>query len=223
MKDASTLFKIFKVRMSRYLDTSTEAQMAQIMVQYGRPSRFFSKGICTVVLWQDYYGKGNLRKFCWITVGKSFQLWMFSCQPSKRTIPISAGGRYQTGRQNSEMGRQNRKHRTDLENSNGRRWLGRTSIISWPRIFGMHSESVKSAMKIVANDKDMFESRISAGAKEKLPTWASGKLDAETISSWSYDMEGHAKKCVERYCELAHKTTQQLYKVATPCMDDHQF
>ena len=36
-------------------------------------------------------------------------------------------------------------------------------------------------------------------------------------------MEGHAKKCVERYCELANKTTQQLYKVAAPCMDDHQF
>ena len=28
-----------KVRMSRYLDTSTEAQMAKIMVQYRRPSR----------------------------------------------------------------------------------------------------------------------------------------------------------------------------------------
>ena len=28
-----------KVRMSRYLDTSTKAQMAQIMVQHGRPSR----------------------------------------------------------------------------------------------------------------------------------------------------------------------------------------
>ena len=28
---------------------------------------------------------------------------------------------------------------------------------------------------------------------------------------------------MERYCELANKTTQQLYKVATPCMDDHQF
>ena len=36
-------------------------------------------------------------------------------------------------------------------------------------------------------------------------------------------MEGHAKKCVERYCELANKTTQQLHKVATPCMDDHHF
>ena len=36
-------------------------------------------------------------------------------------------------------------------------------------------------------------------------------------------MEGHVKKCVERYCELANKTTQQLYKVSTPCIDDHHF
>ena len=65
----------------------------------------------------------------------------------------------------------------------------------------------------------MFESRISAGATEKLP--CSENL---CISSWSYDMEGHAKKCVERYCELANKTTQQLYKkYPTPCIDDHHF
>ena len=37
-----------------------------------------------------------------------------------------------------------------------------------------------------------------------------GKLDAD-ISSWSYDTECHAKKCVERYCELANKTARQLY------------
>ena len=36
-------------------------------------------------------------------------------------------------------------------------------------------------------------------------------------------MEGHAKKCLERYCELANKTTQQLYKVSPPCIDDHHF
>ena len=29
--------------------------------------------------------------------------------------------------------------------------------------------------------------------------------------------------CVERYGELANKTTQQLYKVSTPCIDDHHF
>ena len=65
----------------------------------------------------------------------------------------------------------------------------------------------------------MFKSRTSAGAIEKL--LCSEKFEAN-ISSWSYDMEGHAKKCVERYCELANKTTQQLYKVATPCFDDQQ-
>ena len=64
----------------------------------------------------------------------------------------------------------------------------------------------------------MFESRISAGATETLP--CSENL---SISSWSYDMEGHAKKCVELYCELANRTTQQLYKVSTPCIDDHHF
>ena len=36
-------------------------------------------------------------------------------------------------------------------------------------------------------------------------------------------MEGHAKKCVERFFELANRTTQQLYKVSTPCIDDHHF
>ena len=64
----------------------------------------------------------------------------------------------------------------------------------------------------------MFESRISAGDWKKLPFSQNVR-----ISSWSYDMVGHAKKCVERYCELANKTTQQLYKVSTPCIDDHHF
>ena len=66
---------------------------------------------------------------------------------------------------------------------------------------------------IVVNYKTMFESRISAGRTEKL-------LYSENfrISSWSFDMEGHAKKWLERYGELANNTTQQLYKVSTPCM-----
>ena len=60
---------------------------------------------------------------------------------------------------------------------------------------------------IVDNHRTMFESRISAGGLEKL-------LFAKIlrISSWSHDMARHAKQCVERYCELANKTTQQLSK-----------
>ena len=61
-------------------------------------------------------------------------------------------------------------------------------------------------------------SRISAGGTEKLPFPQNLR-----ISSWSYDMVGHAKKCVERYCELANKTTQQLFQESTPCIDDHHF
>ena len=62
----------------------------------------------------------------------------------------------------------------------------------------------------------MIESRISAERTEKLPY-----SEIVRISSLSYDMEGDGKKCVERYCELAHKTSQQLYKVSTPCIEDH--
>ena len=71
---------------------------------------------------------------------------------------------------------------------------------------------------IVDNYRTTFESRISAVGAEKLPFPQNLR-----ISSWSYDMEDHAKKCVERYCELANTSTQQLYKVSAPCIDDHHF
>ena len=45
---------------------------------------------------------------------------------------------------------------------------------------------------------------------------------AKTVE-WSYDTEGHARKCVERYCELTNKKAEQLYKVSSPCLDDHHF
>ena len=66
----------------------------------------------------------------------------------------------------------------------------------------------------------MFESRISAGATEKLPVWR--QPHAKTVA-WSYDMEGHASNCFERCCELANKKVEQLHKVSSPCLDDHQF
>ena len=63
---------------------------------------------------------------------------------------------------------------------------------------GCTQRQCKISKDVVDNYRTMFESRISAGRAEKLP-------------------------CVERYCELANKTTQQLYKVSTPCIDDHHF
>ena len=83
---------------------------------------------------------------------------------------------------------------------------------------GFTQRQCEVSQDIVDNYRTMIESRISAKGKEKLPFPQNLR-----ISSWSYDMAGHAKKCVERCCELADKTTQQLYKVSTPCIDDHHF
>ena len=72
------------------------------------------------------------------------------------------------------------------------------------------------------NYKTFFESRISAGAMKKLPkAEAPGKPETKTISLWSYDKEGHAKKCGDRCCEFPNKTNEQFFKVATPCLNDH--
>ena len=64
------------------------------------------------------------------------------------------------------------------------------------------------------NYRAMFESRISAGRTEKLPYSENFRF-----SSWSYDMEGHAKKCVERYCERNNSTKYLLHAL----IDDHHF
>ena len=109
-----------------------------------------------------------------------------------------------------------KKHKSDVESTNKEVDLGEpTSFLDHVNL-GCTQRQCEISKDIVENCRTMFESKISAGATEKLP--CSENL---RISSWSYDMEGHAKKCVERYCGLANRTTQQLYKVSTPCIDDH--
>ena len=41
-------------------------------------------------------------------------------------------------------------------------------------------------------------------------------VDKIRVASWSCDMKGHAEKCVERHCDLARKSVDQLSKVSTP-------
>ena len=96
--------------------------------------------------------------------------------------------------------------------------LGEPTSFLFHVYLGCSQRQCEISKNIVDNYRTMFESRISAGGREKLP--CPQKL---RISSWFYDMAGHAKKCVERSCELANKMTQHLYKVSTPCIDDHHF
>ena len=59
---------------------------------------------------------------------------------------------------------------------------------------GCNQRQCQISKDIVDNYRTMFDSRIFAGGVEKLPF-----PQNLCISSWSNDMAGHAKKCVERY------------------------
>ena len=104
----------------------------------------------------------------------------------------------------------------------GRDWwkrgYWRTHIMSWPWKLGCTQRECKSNAIIIEQCTKMFGSRISVGATEPLPGWE--KTHAKTVA-WSHDMEGHAQKCVERYCELANKKLELLCRVSSLCLDDH--
>ena len=55
-------------------------------------------------------------------------------------------------------------------------------------------ESEKSVMKLWQTTEIFSNPGFLLEPRKKLPTRASWKPDAETVSSWSCDMEGHAKK-----------------------------
>ena len=97
---------------------------------------------------------------------------------------------------------------------------GNSHVTSQPMLFPKHPflEGLLRPSFVSPRRKEGPPCTWDAGGLEKLPFTQNIR-----ISSWSFDMVGHAKKCVERYCELANKTIQQLYKVSTPCIDDHHF
>ena len=103
-------------------------------------------------------------------------------------------------------GWQNTKTLSRLGQFSSKTLIGRTNIISWPCLSGCTERECEISKDIVDNYRSMFKSRIWTEAVGKQPgTKATEKPDAETIFSWSFDMEGHTKKCVGKYCELANK------------------
>ena len=173
---------------------------------------FFLNEFCTIILWQDCYGKGNLRKSYLSTVGKRFPIGNASSCTAKKRLFLSVyvdDMKLARKKQNINMMWKWQSKEVDLGEP--------TSFLDHVYL-GCTQRQCEISKDIVDSYRTMFESRISAGATAKLPC-----SENMSFSSWSYDMECHAKKCVERYCELASRTTQQLYKVSTPCIDDHHF
>ena len=66
---------------------------------------------------------------------------------------------------------------------------------------------------VVANYRDMFETRISSGAKEKLSTRASGKPDAETVDR----TPTHNTHLCSTVCSQARNASHALGSSHTDC------
>ena len=74
MEDAPKLLKNSQIGMSRHLDLSTTTQNGLNHGPVWKTQSFLLKGICMVILWQDCYGKGNLRESYCNTVGRRFPI-----------------------------------------------------------------------------------------------------------------------------------------------------
>ena len=179
------------------------------MVQYGRPSR----SSWTKLVWSSV-GRTIMGKAIWenpieIRLGEGFHLRMLNRTQRKRVILICACGWQKMAGKKQNIDPMWKVLNKEVD-------LGEPTSFLDHVYLGCTQRQCEISKGVVDNYRTMFESIISAGGTEKLPFPQNLR-----ISSWSYDMAGHAKKCVERYCELANKTTQQLYKVSTPCIDDH--
>ena len=122
-----------KVRMSRFLDTSTKTQMAEVMVQYGRSSgsswaksvrSSFSRTVMAKAIWENPVE---------ILLGEGFQVGMLIRTPWWRMILICVCGWHQIGWEES-------KHWPIVESTYERSRLWRNNFIPGPRLFGRRTQ-----------------------------------------------------------------------------------
>ena len=180
--------------VSTHLDSSTTTQMAKIRVQYARSSfsfwaefvrSSFDRTIIGKAIWENPIGT-------WL--GEDSKLGMSLCTSWKKIILIFVCGWHKIGwkkKQNLDPIWKLLNKEVDLGEP--------TSVLDHVYLGCTQRQCVSK--KNVDNYRIMFESRISA-------VWGVKKLSFLQnlrISSWSYDLVGHAKKCVERYCELQTK------------------
>ena len=129
-----------KVRMSRYLDTSTETQMAKIMVQYGRPSRYsWAKSVRSSFGRTVLGFEKILLKHGWEKVSK---LGILFRTPWKRSVYV----------EDIKLGGKKPQRWPNVEDTDERSWFGRTDIIPCPCLLGCTQRKyVKETKDIVDN------------------------------------------------------------------------
>ena len=133
MEDAPTLLKIPKVRMSRYLGTSTKAQMAQIMVRSGRSSRSCRKEFVLSPSGRTILGKAIWESSNGTLLGKILNWECLFVKRAKGLFPSVYVDEIKMAGKTENLG-------PTREIFGERRWFGRTNIVLGPRTFGMYSK-----------------------------------------------------------------------------------
>ena len=112
------------------------------------------------------------------------------------------------------------KHWSDVESYSTKKSIWENQHLSLDHVYlGCTQRQCEISKDIVDNYRAMFESRISAVRSREITIPSKSSYFFMVL----WHEAGHAKKRVERYCELANKTTQQLHTVSTPFIDDHHF
>ena len=100
-----------------------------------RTQSFLLSEICTVILWQDCYGKDYVRKSYWSTVGTRFPIWNAYSNREIFIFLFCEFGWHQIGWKGT-------KHWSDVERTQQRSWFGRINIFSWSCVLGMYSTTL---------------------------------------------------------------------------------
>ena len=102
-----------------------------------------------------------------------------------------------------------------LKKIDERRWHWGTNIISWSRLLWMHPTGKQT----------QWENYWTIQQDVRIPylCWSNRKITRMwQTSCTNFSVVLHARKCVERYCELTDKKTEQPHKVSHPCLDDQK-
>ena len=214
MEDTPKIAQKSKVRMSRYMDTSSTTQVAQIVVEHWRSSGSFgTKFIRTSTCW-SLVGKTVRGSFNGTWMAKSAALGTSVRSSKTRIVLIGIRG-----------WDQNWLERSSIWFPCGRNWwkmllltsqlhslikkLMKLVDLGEPPSFldhvylGCTQRECKPNEIIIEEYTRMFEWRISAGATEKLPGWA--KASRKNSSVVLRHGRTNSKKRCERYCELPNK------------------
>ena len=170
--------------MSRRMDTSSTTQMSEIM---GKNFRFCGSS-WTKFVWSSIRRiamvKTIRRSVIKTWVGESTELGMYVRSSETRIDSVRIRGWLHNGGQKQNMALM------WMESMKKRYW--RTNIISWRRLFGLHSTWMQSEL--------FWDTR-------KLLVWQTPP--AQTVA-WSYDMEEEVQKYFTQYCEFANKKVARM-------------